>query len=36
MKEAAAFLKISTTMVGKYLKNDKLFKGVYSIVKDVN
>ena len=34
MKEAAIFLNVSTTTVGNYLKNNKLFKGMYSIEKD--
>ena len=34
MKEAGIFLNISTTMIGKYLKSNKLFKGIYSIKKD--
>lgn len=33
MKEAGIFLNISTTMIGKYLKSNKLFKGIYSIKK---
>lgn len=35
MKEAGIFLNISTTMIGKYLKSNKLFKGIYSIKKDL-
>lgn len=35
MKEAGIFLNISTTMIGKYLKSNKLFKGIYSIKKEL-
>jgi hypothetical protein len=35
MKEAGIFLNISTTMIGKYIKSNKLFKGIYSIKKDL-
>lgn len=35
MKEAGIFLNISTTMIGNYLKSNKLFKGIYSIKKDL-
>jgi hypothetical protein len=34
MKEAGLFLNTSVTMVGIYLKNNKLFKGRYSLVKE--
>jgi hypothetical protein len=36
MKKATIFLNISSTAkaVGKYIKSNKLFKGIYSIVKD--
>lgn len=33
MKKAAEFLNTSTTMVGIYIKNKKLFKGIYHIEK---
>nr|YP_010390664.1 GIY-YIG endonuclease [Fusarium asiaticum]QJT59516.1 GIY-YIG endonuclease [Fusarium asiaticum]QJT62211.1 GIY-YIG endonuclease [Fusarium asiaticum]QJT63584.1 GIY-YIG endonuclease [Fusarium asiaticum]QJT64129.1 GIY-YIG endonuclease [Fusarium asiaticum]QJT64408.1 GIY-YIG endonuclease [Fusarium asiaticum] len=35
MKQAGIFLNISTTMIGKYLKSNKLFKGIYSINKEL-
>jgi hypothetical protein len=34
MKEAGLFLNVSTTTIGYYLKKNKVYKGVYSILKD--
>lgn len=34
MKEAGIFLNITTATVGRYLKNNKIFKGIYTITKD--
>jgi Fic family protein len=34
MKEAGIFLNITTATVGRYLKNKKIFKGIYTITKN--
>lgn len=35
MKKAGIFLNIGTTTIGKYIKSNKLYKGIYSIKKDL-